>query len=319
MVYATNGAYAVTGENGYIEDEILNSEDMKKLFVAKIPIDSKDEDLKSFFENICGGVITEHIVVRKENAKSHFGFFTFESSHLVDEVIFREKELVFNNTTLEVNRAVPKKDYLTGAHHKTKKLFITSIPKTGVSEEDLKRYFEERHHPKYGTIESIQFIKKKDEAGNKLEENKGFGFITVSSEHMADTMAIQHTTFDFGGQRIELKKSDQEGHQIGRGGPRGGRGGPRGGRGGQRGGRGGRGGSQVDSGSYGGGYGYGGYGDGYGQWDYYSAYGMYPQYGVSSAVRGGRGGTSSRGGRGGRGGGRGSRGGKRYTPYAKKP
>merc|ERR1719318_2333071 len=106
-------------------------------------------------------------------------------------------------------------------------------------------------------------------------------------------MAIQHATFDFGGQKLELKKSDRDG-QSGRGGPRGG----------QRGGRGGRGGYQNGNAAYGGGYGYGGYGDGYGQWDYYSAYGMYPQYGVSSAVRG-------RGG--------GGRGGKKYTPYAKKP
>merc|ERR1712228_388584 len=103
-------------------------------------------------------------------------------------------------------------------------------------------------------------------------------------------MSIQHETFEFGGQKLKLKKSDRSG----RGGQRGGRGGPRGGRGG---------GFQI-GGPYGGGYGYGGYGDGYGQWDYYSAYGMYPQYGVSSAVRG-------RGG--------GGRGGKRYTPYAKKP
>jgi len=298
MVYATNGAYAVTGENGYIEDEILNSEDMKKLFVAKIPIDSKDEDLKSFFENICGGSVIEHVVIRKEGGKSHFGFFTFDNSHLVDEVIFREKELVFNNTTLEVNRAVPKNSYLTGAHHKTKKLFIANIPKTGISEEELKKYFEERHDPKYGIIESVQLIKKKDEAGNNLEENKGFGFITVSSEHMADTMSIQHATFEFGGQKIELKKSDRDG-QSGRGGARGGRGGQRGG---QRGGRGGRGGYNYGGAAYGGGYGYGGYGDGYGQWDYYSSYGMYPQYGVSSAVRG-------RGGGGGRG--------QRFTPYAK--
>jgi len=284
MVYTRNSENVTSTETGYIQDVILDSEDMKKLFVTKIPVDANDEDLKSFFENICGGAIAEHIVIRKDTAKNHFGFFTFESSHLVDEVIFREKELVFNNTTLEVNRAVPKNSYLTGAHHKTKKLFIANIPPNGISEEELKKYFEERHDPKYGSIESIQFIKKKDEAGNPLEENKGFGFITVSSEHMADTMSIQHATFEYGGQKLELKKSDRDGHQSGRGGQRGGRGGQRGQRGGgQRGGRGGA--FQYGGASYGGGYGYEGYGDGYGQWDYYSAYGMYPQYGVSSAVR----------------------------------
>ena len=47
--------------------------------------------------------------------------------------------------------------------------------------------------------------------GNKTEENKGFGFVMVSSEDMADKMAIQHATFEFGGRKIELKKSSPPG------------------------------------------------------------------------------------------------------------
>jgi len=271
-------------------DDNLDLVDMKKIFVGQIPLDSKDEDLKSFFENICGGTVTDLVVIRKENVKNNFGFFTFDTSHSVDEVILKEKELVFNNATLIVNRAVPKKDSGSVPRIKTKTLFLSNIPETGFSEDELKAYFGEKHDAKYGTVESIQFIKKKDDEGNSLSENKGFGFITVSSEHMADKMSIQHETFEFGGQKLKLRKSDPD---RGRGG--------RGGRGGQRGGRGG---FQYGGGApYGGGYGgYGGYGAGYGQWDYYSAYGYYPQYGVSSAVRG-RGGGGSRG--------------QRYSPYSK--
>ena len=81
------------------------------------------------------------------------------------------------------------------------------MPKFNCSEEDLKKYFEDRHQAKYGTIESVQLIKKKDDAGNKTEENKGYGFVLVSTEDMADKMAIQHATFEFGGRRVELKKS----------------------------------------------------------------------------------------------------------------
>ena len=40
-----------------------------------------------------------------------------------------------------------------------------------------------------------------------MEENKGYGFVIVSSEDMADKMAIQHATFEFKGRRVELKKS----------------------------------------------------------------------------------------------------------------
>jgi len=209
-------------------DDNLDLVDMKKIFVGQIPLDSKDEDLKSFFENICGGTVTDLVVIRKENVKNNFGFFTFDTSHSVDEVILKEKELVFNNATLIVNRAVPKKDSGSVPRIKTKTLFLSNIPETGFSEDELKAYFGEKHDAKYGTVESIQFIKKKDDEGNSLSENKGFGFITVSSEHMADKMSIQHETFEFGGQKLKLRKSDPD---RGRGG-RGGRGGQRGGRGG---------------------------------------------------------------------------------------
>merc|ERR1739848_125631 len=158
-------------------DAILESEDMKKLFVSKIPLDASDEDIQSFFESISGGSVSAMSIIRKKDAKTyHFGFLTFDSSKSVDETIYKEKELVLNGTTLEVNRACPKQQYLTGAHHKTKKLFVAGIPKTGLTEEELKKYLDDRHDPKYGTVESVQFIKNKD-----TEENKGFGFVNASS------------------------------------------------------------------------------------------------------------------------------------------
>merc|ERR1712183_525720 len=219
---------------------------MRKIFVGGIPKDQTDDDIKSFLESAIGGTVTELIIIRKETGKSHFGFVTFETSNMVDEVIYKEKELVLSGATLEVNRACPKNEYQTGAHHKTKKLFIAGIPKTGVTEEELKAYFDELHDSKYGTVESIQFIKVKDAEGNLTDEYKGFGFITVSSEHLANTMSIQHASFEFNGNQLKLKKSDRDGRQ----------------------GQGGRGRGRGGAGQYGGGH-YGGYGayGGYGGYD----------------------------------------------------
>merc|ERR1719419_1562242 len=279
----------------FIRDSILDTEEMKKLFVGGIAQDAKDEELKAFFENICNGTVTDHVIIRKDKEKkSHFGFVTFASSELVDLVLSKRKELIFNGKNLEVNRAVPKNNNSPGAHEKTKKLFIANLPKNGCTEEDLKKYFEARHDQSIGCIESVQLIKKKDEKGNKTDENKGFGFVMVSSEDLADKMAIQHATFEFGGRKIELKKSVPN-----EGAPQGKRGG---GRGGSRGGsaRGGRGGGQFGGAPYGN---YGGYGGGYGQeWDpYYGYYDYtnYPPYG------GGYGAPAPRG--------RGR--GQRYQPY----
>jgi len=277
-----------------IRDPILDTEEMKKIFVGGIAQDTKDEELKAFFESICGGTVTDHVIIRKDKSKtSHFGFVTFASSELVDIVLSKRKELELYGKTLDVNRAVPKNNTSPGAHEKTKKLFIANLPKHGCSEEDLKKYFEARHDQSIGCIESVQLIKKKDEKGNKTDENKGFGFVMVSSEDMADKMAIQHATFEFGGRKIELKKSVPTDAA-----PQGKRGGRGGGRGGSA--RGGRGGGQFGGAPYGN---YGGYGGGYGQeWDPYYGYydySSYPPYG------GGYGAPAPRG--------RGR--GQRYQPY----
>jgi len=170
-----------------------------------------------------------------------------------------------------------------------KKLFIANLPKFDCSEEGLLQYFNQRHPKKYGTIESIQLIKKKDADGTKLQENKGFGFVMVSSEDLADKMAIQHATFEFGGRKVELKKSVPT--NEGRGGRRGGRGG----------------GNQMQGGMApygGGGYDYWGYGGGYG-----GGYAGYDGYGYGGW--GGGYGAGAGGNRGGRGGGRGGR----FQPY----
>jgi len=289
----------------YIHDPICDTEEMRKIFVGGITPESKEEELQQLFERVSGGQVTDKVIIRKDPSKnSVFGFVTFATSEQVDEVLLKRSELTFNNRNLDVNRAVPKSNTNSGAHEKLKKLFVANLPKTNCSEDDLREYFEARHPKKYGIIESVQLIKKKDEQGNKTTENKGFGFVMVSSEDMADKMAIQHATFEFKGRKIELKKSVPNTEGGGGGGR--GRGASRGGRGGNRGGYDQSGGAGYGAGGYGagGGYdysgGYGGYGGGYGSYDYGSAggYGGYGAPPARGAARGGRG-----------------RGASRYTPY----
>lgn len=267
----------MSGEEEFIREDILDNEEMRKIFVGGIPSDAQDDELKSYFEGVCGGNVTEHAIVRKEGQsekKDLFGFVTFETSELVDEVLLQRDALKFKGKDLTVNRAVPKNSTWVGARERTKKLFIANLPKD-TKEDELMAYLKARHPTKYGDIESIQLIKQKNQDGQKTEVNKGYGFIFVSSEDLADKMAIQHSTFTYGGRKIELKKNASGGSgDDGRGG-RGGRG-----RGGMRGG-GGRGGGFQQG--YGGGYGaqwgadpyaYGGYAGGYGM-DPYAAYAGY--------------------------------------------
>jgi len=287
----------MTEENQEItRDPILETEEMKKIFVGGIASDSKEEDIKQFFEELSGGEVTVQAIKRNDNkGKKDFCFIILASSEAVDEVLLKKKDLNFNGNKLEINRAVPKnKTTLPGAYEKTKKLFVANLPKFNCSEDDLKKYFEARHSKKYGEIESVQLIKKKDDSGAKTDENKGYGFVIVSTEDMADKMAIQHSFFEFGGRRVELKKSVPTTE------PRGGKG-----RGGGRGG-----GNQQGYGNY---YGnqqpYGGYPPdqyGWGGYDQWYGYGQGPQqygqqqYGQQAPAGRGRGKPG---------------GGNRYQPY----
>ena len=195
-----------------VHDAILDTEEMKKLYVRGIPKEATDEEFKEFFETHSGGSVESVAIIRKEGeTRNPFGFVTFAESELIDNLLLKRAELTFKGKTLEMNRAVPKTNTSPGAHDKTKKLFIANVPKVGVSEDDLLKYFKARHPEKFGTVEKVELIKKKDDEGNRLEENKGFGFVTVSSEDMADKMSIQHATFEFGGRKIELKKSSPPG------------------------------------------------------------------------------------------------------------
>ena len=137
-----------------------------------------------------------------------FGFVSLESSEHVDELLLKKDDLNFKDNKIDINRAVPKSNTHEGANQKTKKLFIRNVSKTGVTEEDLKKYFDDRHDPKYGTIESVELVQEKDpQTGEKNGKLKGFGFVMVSSEDLANKMSIQHASFEFGGRKIELKKS----------------------------------------------------------------------------------------------------------------
>merc|ERR1712180_260387 len=191
-----------------IRDDILDTEEMKKLYVKGIPKETTDEEFKEFFESLSEGSITEVAIIKKEGEQKYtFGFVTFNESEQIDKLLLKRDDLKFKESTLNVNRAVPKNNAAPGAHERTKKLFIANVPRTGVSEDDLMQYFKARHPEEYGTIESVELVKKKDDQGNKTEENKGFGFVMVSSEDMADKMCVQHASFEFGGRKIELKKS----------------------------------------------------------------------------------------------------------------
>lgn len=253
-------------------------EAMRKMFVGGLDKETSDEEFKALFEKY--GEIVDFIIIRKDaSSKSDrlFGFITFAKCDDLDECLlarphkYKEKEL-------DVKRAVPRGQFDGTGHFKVKKLHVANVPTT-FDPKVLVRYLKSRHPKKYGTIVEVDLLKEKDDSGKATEKNRGFGFITVSSEDFADRLAIGESKFTLDGNAMRLSKAKPKASEGG---------GPM--RGGYKGK--GFGGWEDWSGGYGGygaGYGYG-YGSGYGYgggYDYYG-YPSYAAYGGPARSGGGR-------------------------------
>jgi len=250
--------------------EFDSREELCKMFVGGLEKDTTDEDFKSIFEKF--GEIKEAVILRKNDTKNGrlFGFVTFAKCDNLDDCLLARPHK-HKERALDVKRAIPKGQNDAAGQYKVKKLHLGNIPPT-FDKEALLKYLKSRHPSKYGTIDEVDILKEKDESGNLTDKNRGFGFITVSNEDLADRISIAESKFTLDGVALRINKAK-----------------PKGEAGGHRGGYRGKGqnfhGAQHGDGSnwsdwgYGG-YGYGGYGygDAYGYGGYDYGYG-YPSYG----------------------------------------
>ena len=84
------------GEVEMIRDEILDTEEMRKLYVRGIPKETTDEEFKEFFETHSGGSVSDVAIIRKEGEqKNLFGFVTFAECELIDKLLLKRAELTF--------------------------------------------------------------------------------------------------------------------------------------------------------------------------------------------------------------------------------
>merc|ERR1712226_95845 len=174
------------------------------MFVGGLDKETSDEEFRALFESF--GEINEAAIIKKDDSKSDrlFGFITFAKCDDLDDCLlarphkYKEKEL-------DVKRAVPKGQFDGTGHFKVKKLHLGNIPEK-FDTAGLLKYLKSRHPKKYGAIEEVDILKAKDESGNATEKNRGFGFITVSSEDFADRIAIAESKFTLDGNALELAK-----------------------------------------------------------------------------------------------------------------
>ncbi|KAM9357065.1 heterogeneous nuclear ribonucleoprotein A0a isoform 2-T3 [Symphorus nematophorus] len=217
------------------------SDQLCKLFVGGLNVDTDDDGLRKHFEQY--GTLTDCVVVvNKQLQRSRcFGFVTYSTPEEADAAVAARPHTIDGNA-VEVKRAVAREDAnKPEALAKVKKIFVGGL-KDDIEEEHLTEYFSQ-----YGQIEKAEVISEK-ETGKK----RGFGFVYFTDHDAADKAVVVkfHTV---NGHKVEVKKALTKQEMQSSGGGRGrGRGRGMHSYGGGRGG-----------GGYGGGYG-GNYGGGYG-------------------------------------------------------
>jgi len=190
-----------------------SKQDSRKIFVGGLTPSTTEDELKQHFEKY--GTIEQVEIVKKESSQRMFGFVTYDKMDTCDEV-FLERPHKLGDNNLEVKRAVPKGNTLPAFTLKTKKLFIANLPKD-ITQDKIKSALLDGHDERYGTIETIQLIMEKDSEGKPTDVCKGYGFITCSSEDMADKLALLFCNFECEGRKIEVKKSEPKPREQGMG------------------------------------------------------------------------------------------------------
>ncbi|XP_075818701.1 heterogeneous nuclear ribonucleoprotein A1-like [Microtus pennsylvanicus] len=155
-------------------------EQLRKLFIGGLSIETTDESLRSHFEQ--WGTLTDCVVMRDPNTKRSSGF-RFDTSATVEEVdgSMNARPHTVDGRVVEPKRAVSREDsQRPGAHLTMEKIFIGGI-KEDMEEHHLRDYFEQ-----YGEIEVTEIMTNRS-SGKK----RGFAIVTFDDHDSMDKMVIQ--------------------------------------------------------------------------------------------------------------------------------
>jgi len=155
--------------------EALEPEQQRKLFIGSLSFDTTDEGMREYFKQF--GVVLDCIVMKDPKTKRSrgFGFITFKTVAMVDEVMERRPHKL-DGRTVTPKRAVSREDSeKPGAHATVKKIFVGGI-KDDTEEVHLKNYF-----CKFGRIELVEVLEDRE-----TKKKRGFAFITFEDHDAVD-------------------------------------------------------------------------------------------------------------------------------------
>lgn len=185
-------------EGIYAEKEAL-----RKLFAGGLDRNTSDETFRQHFEQF--GVIVDLVIIRDKNSQQSkgFGFVTYDHSEAVKNALDARPHII-DGRNVEVKRAIPREENTASAHQRTKKLFIGGLP-VNITEDEIINYLNTTYES-HGSVKKCEVIRNKETG-----EVRGFGFLEVSTEDMADLIIIKEAKPTIAGKKVEIKKCEDKG------------------------------------------------------------------------------------------------------------
>ncbi|KAI3380840.1 hypothetical protein SNEBB_002363 [Seison nebaliae] len=161
-------------------EEMDEPEQFRKVFIGGLNFRTDDNTLRSHFEKY--GSLVDCVVMKDSHTKRSrgFGFVTYSRSTMVD-ALMKSRPHIIDGREVEPKRAMPREESGRPEVQMTvKKLFIGGI-KEGISEEDLRQYFNQ-----YGEILDCVLMTDKE-----TRKPRGFGFVTYSDYDPVDKIILE--------------------------------------------------------------------------------------------------------------------------------
>ena len=191
-------------QNGNAGDE---KEALRKIFAGGLNRATTDDAFSQYFSTF--GNIVDSVVIKNQSGESRgFGYVTYDNSQSVDDAL-NSRPHTIDGKEVEIKRAIPRDDNNPSAHQRTKKMFMGGLS-TSVTEDDIRNYLENKYS-QYGKVDKVDLIRDKN-----TQAVKGYAFIDLDNEDLADRIIIEERYPYIAGKKCEIKKADPKGTTAGK-------------------------------------------------------------------------------------------------------
>lgn len=182
----------------------FHKEQLRKLFIGGLNLDTTEESLKDYFSR--WGETVDVVVMRFPDTKRSrgFGFVTYENVESVDAVLIA-KPHVLDGKEIEPKRAVAKDETAQSSRQEVEsshKIFVGGLA-SATTEEDIRNCFDKFcEEAGDGKVEEVLVMKDRDS-----DRLRGFCFVTFDSKEIVDKVcSVKY--FEIRTKTVEVRRAE---------------------------------------------------------------------------------------------------------------